>query len=191
MLYRKDDEKFGLFLSPLYALGARLAPSIRRFYAFAVGDLEGSKASSILDVGCGPGDVAIKAASSLRAEFYAVDPSAAMIWIARHRSSSGRVRFDLGSSRRVPFKRKFGIIYASLSFHHWPDKGESLSYLKGFLADKGEIRIYEFKKRRGVSKAVNAHTMDMDSLKEAAGIAGLKLSSKRETKEFIRVTLKK
>ena len=191
MLYRRDDEKFGLFLSPLYALGARLAPSIRRFYTFAVEDLEGSKASSILHVGCGPGDVAIMAASSLHTEFYAVDPSAAMVWIARHRNSPRNIRFALGSSRSIPFKKKFDIIYASLSFHHWPDKGESLSYLKGFLANKGEIRIYEFKRRRGVSKAVNAHTMDMDSLKKAAGIAGLKLSSKRETKEFIRVTLKR
>ena len=118
MLYRRDDEKFGLFLSPLYALGARLAPSIRRFYTFAVEDLEGSKASSILDVGCGPGDVAIKAASSLRAEFYAVDPSAAMVWIARHRNSYRNIRFALGSSRSIPFKKKFDIIYASLSFHH-------------------------------------------------------------------------
>ena len=191
MLYRKDDEKFGLLLSPLYALGARLAPSIRRFYTFAVEDLKGSKAHSILDVGCGPGDVAIMAASRSRAKFYAVDPSAAMVWIARHRRRSSRVRFALGSSRSIPFKKKFDIIYASLSFHHWPDKGESLSYIKGFLANSGEIRIYEFKKRRGVSKAVNAHTMDMNSLKKAAAEAGLKLSSKKETKEFIRVTLKR
>ena len=191
MLYRKDDEKFGLLLSPLYALGARLAPSIRRFYAFAVEDLKGSKAHSILDVGCGPGDVAIMAASRSRAKFYAVDPSAAMVWIARHRRRPSKVRFALGSSRSIPFKKKFDIIYASLSFHHWPDKGESLSYIKGFLANSGEIRIYEFKKRRGVSKAVNAHTMDMDSLKKAAAEAGLKLSSKKETKEFIRVTLKR
>ena len=191
MLYKADDEKFGILLSPLYALGASLAPSIRRFYAFVVDDLKGSKAHSIIDVGCGPGDVAIKAAATTDAEFYAVDPSTAMVWMARHRTGSRRVRFALGSSRHLPFKRKFDIIYASLSFHHWPDKEESLLYLKRFLSANGEIRIYEFKKRKGISKAVNLHTMDMGSLAKAARSSGLKLSSKKETKEFIRVTLKR
>ena len=187
MLYRNDDEKFGAVLSLLYAAGVRLAPSIRRFYSFVSKDIESSKARSVIDVGCGPGDVAIMISKRF-ANVYAVDPSNAMVWVAKHRGS--RVRFSIGSSREIHMNRKVDLVYSSLSFHHWPDKAGSLKYLKRFLSKNGEIRIYEFRRRKGVGSAVNAHTMDMDTLRKAAYAAGLRITSIRKTKEFIRATLK-
>ncbi|MEM3841277.1 MAG: class I SAM-dependent methyltransferase [Candidatus Micrarchaeaceae archaeon] len=186
-LYKKEDEKFGVALAIIYAVAARIAPSMRRFYDFAAEDIREAGFSRVLDVGCGPGDVAIKVSAFCK-DVTAIDPSEAMVWIAKHRKS--KVKFLLGSSRAPNAKGKFGLIYSTLSFHHWPDKARSLAVLGRMLSKGGEIRIYEFRRAKGIKSAANKHSMDMDALKEAAFESGLRIVSVKRTKEFIRATLK-
>ena len=50
----------------------------------------------------------------------------------------------LGSSREIPFDRKFDLIFTTLSFHHWENRDSSISYILSKLSDRGTFLIIEF-----------------------------------------------
>ena len=189
--YLKGEERFGPILSILYSALTGIGP-MRQLYAFIIEDLRDSGRASILDVGTGPGIVPIGLSKLPGVEIYAVDPSESMIRIAKSRKGNARnVHFALGSSRSIPFNRKFNIIISSLSFHHWADKERSLMYLKGLLNKGGEIRIYERQRGRGlVLPGLSSHLLDMGQAAEAAAASGLKVTSVKKRNGFICLTMK-
>ncbi len=192
--YLPKEEKFGFITSFLYSFFV-IVPSFRHFYAFVVEDLSSSGAESLLDVGTGPGDLPKRLADLHKFKaIYAVDPSAAMLGIARHKTKSTGVVLGRGSSRHLPFGRKFDIIFTAISFHHWQKKAKSLRYLKKFLAPKGEIRIYEFDKKKlgGMHRLfAPSHATDKDEVEKFAKDASLKIKNTKEVENFIRVSLMK
>lgn len=190
--YREGEEKFGMLLSFFYWMGGKL-PQINNFYKFVVSDLERSKSRAVLDVGTGPGYVPTMLAQKRHMEsIYGVDPSKWMIKIANFRAGGSKVTFGLGSSRRIPFKRKFDIIVSTLSFHHWKGQADSLRYLKRFLDKGGEIRIYELEKGRSNSMAkyvASNHSVSLDEVERIAKMSGLKVKGVLRSKGFIRISL--
>lgn len=67
--------------------------------------------------------------------------------IARHAISrktlDGRLHLSLGSSRDIPFKRKFDLVFSSLSFHHWAAREASVAGILETLSGGGSFVIYE------------------------------------------------
>ncbi len=192
--YLDGEEKFGPLLSILYFIGVKILP-MNGIYDFAAGDIRKSGAKTVLDVGTGPGDVPIRLAKIGNIDVFGIDPSAEMIKIASWRARGlENARFAVGSSRHVPFReRRFDIIFASVSYHHWQRKVESLDYLSKFLNRDGEIRIYEFNvgKLHGVARGARAHALRMDKFRETVGKTRLRISSIREKGQFIMVSLKR
>lgn len=189
--YLEDEERFGFITSFLYSLCIRLPP-IKRFYLFVADDLGKKRFGSMLDIGTGPGYVPIMLATTGKiGSIYAVDPSKAMVRIARARSKGLDIRFVEGSSRYVPFRTKFDLIISTLSFHHWKEKENSLSYLKKFLKKNGEIRIYEFEKsRRGLRRYFPpAHAVSRKEMLDMAVRARLRVKSINRRGGFIKVAL--
>lgn len=66
-------------------------------------------AQSVLDLGCGTGQLASALAADDRA-VTGVDPAAAMLDIARQRDGGGKVTFVEGDARTVRLERKFDLI---------------------------------------------------------------------------------
>ncbi len=195
--YLSGEEKFGPITSRIYSLFASRMHDILKFYEFVVSDMAASRARTVLDIGTGPGEIPIRLARTNRFDVYAVDPSQAMLSIARSNSSGlKKVHFALGSSRSIPFKMKFDIIISSLSMHHWKEKEESLRYLSKFLSKRGEIRIYEFEREapnRGPIGAIKGavvghHSLSLKEFKSIAERSGLRVRSIRRKHGFIRVT---
>jgi SAM-dependent methyltransferase len=167
----KGEEKFGFFSSFAYWLGVKL-PDVKRFYGFVVDDIEKSGFRYLLDIGTGPADIPIMLARSGKFPVIcAIDPSLDMLRIARSRSKGLDIRFGHGSSRYIPFNKKFDLIISSLSFHHWSGKESSLIYLSRFLKNGGEIRIYEFEKkeRKGLRRyLLSPHSVSRNDMLDAA-----------------------
>ncbi len=189
--YSDGDERFGYVTAPLYSL-LTLIPQMSGFYDFVCRDLHGVGPRDILDVGTGPGTVPARlAASGMFEGIYAVDPSKQMLWIASLETRKfGNVHLAAGSSTRIPFRRKFGLIFSALSFHHWAKQEESLRYLSHFLARNGEIRIYEFNSRRlglPYKVAVPSHSVDKADVYEIVKRAGMTPASCIEKGQFIRI----
>ena len=91
--YLDREEKFGRVASLLYSYAAPLV----RDFDFVSFDVLSFRLRSVLDAGCGSGDVLAK-----------------------------KVHLALGSSRRIPFSCSFDVTYSSLSFHYWKDRNLSL-----------------------------------------------------------------
>ncbi len=190
--YLEGEERFGRVSSRLYAFFSGL-PEMRSFYAYVINDLEASGAKRILDIGSGTGSIMLGLeAKRPGLALYAVEPSREMLGIARRRSH-GLVHFAQGSSRHVPFRGRFDMIFSTLSFHHWKRQRESLGYLAGLLADSGEIRIYEVDKGRAgffLRLAAGSHSVSADGIRRTIPGA-LRLSSYSNFGRFARIVMKR
>lgn len=191
--YLNGEERFGPVTSYLYYFAGKL-PLCKKMYDYVVDDVRRSRASVILDIGTGPGDVPLRLAADGRRRIFAIDPSKSMIKIAsRHSGGMKNLKFALGSSRHIPFNVKFDMIYTSASYHHWIDKKASLRYINSFLRRNGEIRIYEYNARKlhGFVKLGRSHALNADKVFEDIQGTGLQIKNINEREQYLRVILVK
>ncbi|MGC8538141.1 MAG: class I SAM-dependent methyltransferase [Candidatus Micrarchaeia archaeon] len=195
--YSKGDERFGYLSSKAYSFFSKM-PISARFYDFVVSDIMQFKGKGIsaLDVGAGNGVVPIRLRKEgILKEVYAVEPSEHMRSIFMNNVKRERIKaihVGPGSSTHIPFKRKFDLIYSTLSFHHWSKKVESLAYLSNFLKSGGEIRIYEVfegKKKGVLGTLAMGHSLSRETLTYAANKANLRVKSIRVSKGLVAAVL--
>jgi ubiquinone/menaquinone biosynthesis C-methylase UbiE len=156
-LYLEGEEKFGPLSSFFYGVAS---PLLRKYYKTIFEYLKGKNFDSLLDIGCGPGNVVIKLAGiHPKAHFYCIDPSPNMIKLARKNIDrnylDSRITAITGSSRSIPFDQKFDAIISSFSYHHWKDRDQSLKTLPGLLSKGGFLTIFEYDNDKG--KLKNSH----------------------------------
>jgi Methylase involved in ubiquinone/menaquinone biosynthesis len=143
--YARGEERFGTMSSRLYSFG--VSRSMRSFYSFIEKDIEKYKPKKILDVGAGPGDLALAMSKMKNVNVYCVDPSISMKKIAERRFIKNGIKniiYELGSSRYIPFNEKFDVIVTTISFHHWKEKEGSIKYILNKLNKNGTFIVYEF-----------------------------------------------
>ncbi len=180
--YLKGEERFGYFMSIAYLAVTKIG-SYKKFSNFIAEDIYSFRANTIVDIGTGPASIPIEISRLYKNKIsiFAVDPSKQMVFIAKRRTKNYKnITIAVGSSRKIPFERKFDIILSSLSFHHWKEKEESLRYLKGFLKKDGEIRIYEYNRSR-LSKMhapISQHSVSKEELENIGKKSGLKTKIK-------------
>ena len=145
--YLEGEERFGSCSSRIYSRFSGL--HYWKYYKTIVREVLKLHPESVLDVGCGPGDIlAHIAAENASVRLFGVDPSHGMINAARKkfakRGLAGRVTVEPGSSRKIPFSPdKFDLIISSISFHHWKERKSSLENLSRHLKEKGRIIIFD------------------------------------------------
>lgn len=169
--YLSGEEKFGGFTSKAYSLFSGM--SYWKYYRAVVNSISMLHPGSVLDVGCGPGDILVNLAQhDGNTELFGTDPSPQMIRAAekkiRKKGLEGRITLKQGSSRNIPFQRKFDLVVSSFSFHHWMQKDESLNHLSGFVSDSGRIVMFELDRDQFPGKLpfVSAHTLSANMEKE-------------------------
>ena len=183
----EGEERFGRITSWLYAFFADHSDGFS-MWKFAADDILDSGRRIILDVGTGPGNIPFMLADKGKGlEIYAIDPSKAMLRIARKKCAGKKVTLAEGYSRYVPFHKKFDLIISTVSFHHWTHKNESLIYLSKFLKPGGEIRIYEFRKVPHLF-IEEKHSMTREELVKAGEEAGLRVKNIAERKGKLRAS---
>ena len=141
------EESFGLVKSRLYSLTAHWR---RKFIHFVANDVKSSNPRSVLDIGCGTGEI-LNMLRNLEIDLYGIDPSPFMLELAEKKiremnptTKPIKVHLSRGNSRIIPFERKFDIIFSSLSFHHWNDRDKSIPNILERLNENGEFVIYEY-----------------------------------------------
>lgn len=108
---------------------------------------------TVLDVGCGTGDLALVAAShvGVAGQVYGIDPAPEMIGVAERKAvnSVSRVEFRCGLIEALPYADKsVDVVLSSLMMHHLPatTKEEGLAEIKRVLRPKGRLLIVDFKR---------------------------------------------
>lgn len=153
-LLRTIDQRVGVFAphgATFYSIVAPplLRPLYRRV-AVDVGEL-GTPGLSILEIGSGPGELALEIVRRLpTAEVVGVDLAGAMIERAVERTrgegNSDRIRFVLADGAALPLAdRSFDVVVSTLSLHHWTDPGTVFAELGRVLQTGGVALIYDFR----------------------------------------------
>lgn len=98
--------------------------------------LEGN---SILDLGCGNGNIIRMLESKKEAEYYGLDLSESMIEQAKKRVSSG-VKLEVGDAIQMPYPdESFDLIICNASFHHYTQPGKAVSEIRRVLKTGGVL----------------------------------------------------
>jgi len=137
----------------LYDLGTTLL-SLGRLSALhrKMVELAGIRSGErILDVGCGPGRLAIVAgtAAGPAGETCGIDPAPEMIALARGKAARAgmRARFAVGAIEALPYPADhFDVVLSSLMLHHLPDevKRRGLAEIHRVLKPAGRVVAVDF-----------------------------------------------
>jgi ubiquinone/menaquinone biosynthesis C-methylase UbiE len=126
------------------------APCARAAFDFIVEVYGLGGAARVLDLGCGPGSIAIPLSYSV-AEVLAVDPDAEMITVGRRLAESrGRRNIRWLQSRAEdisPAEGPFQVATIGQAFH-WMDRDEVLRKLAMLIADGGGLALVNPGQRR-------------------------------------------
>ncbi len=132
----------------------------------------GGRALAILDVGCGPGDLAAMLSERLpEARIAGLDLSPSMVELAKRKvTGGGRLSFEVGNVASLPFETgSIDLVVSTLSLHHWPDAGAGFSEIARVLRPGGIALVYDLR----------LVTLEADALPDVARQAGLPTSRLR------------
>ena len=137
----------------LYDLGTTLLSfgQLRALHRTIVRLAEIRWGERILDVGCGPGRLAIAAgaAAGPGGEIWGIDPAPEMIQLARRHAARANMmaHFEVGVLEALPFvDNHLDLVLSSLMFHHLPDevKRRGLAEIHRVLRPAGRLVVVDF-----------------------------------------------
>lgn len=157
-LVRTIDQRAGLFAPHGAALYDAVAPSILRplfrrvadDLAVVLGGRDGA-AATVLEIGSGPGVLALEIATRLpEAQIVGADLAGAMVERATERARRdgvlGRVRFELADAAALPLPdASFDAVVSTLSLHHWADPGAVFGEIGRVLRPGGVALVYDLR----------------------------------------------
>lgn len=156
---RTIDQRAGLFAPRGAGLYNAVAPPLLRpLYRRVAAEVAGSPTvgalpgiSAVLEIGSGPGELALEVAQRLPGvDVVGIDLAAAMVEraIARARGErpDGRVRFQLADAASLPFADEtFDMVVSTLSLHHWSDPAAVFGEIARVLRPGGVALVYDLR----------------------------------------------
>ena len=171
---RRLDSRVEFFTDPGSSTYARVfAPLFGNLYSRVAEDVTNElkarrrhRGATIVDLGCGPGDLVVELAGRLKdVKIVGLDPSASMLlWAGRHATADGRIRFVTGDAAELPFSDgSVDVVVSTLSMHHWEDPTEAFAEIARVLTPDGFAYIYDL--------GILAYTpQEMAQIAEGAGL---------------------
>ncbi len=112
--------------------------------------LGGRSVEAIVDLGCGTGRFTSGLAEQFKTSVVGIDPSEKMLAEARAKPASGLVSFVKGAGECLPCSdASAGMIFASMSFHHFRDRTQVARECRRVLRESGVLCIRNSTRENG------------------------------------------
>lgn len=96
---------------------------------------------SILDIGCGTGELLFQLQSRIDADLVVLDLSSNMLKIARQKLGNN-VELRQGDAENLPWEAgSFDLICCTLSFHHYPQPKQTVAEMRRVLKPGGTLLL--------------------------------------------------
>lgn len=133
---------------------------------------------SLLDVGCGTGNILLNLNRNENIKLYGLDISEKMIETAENKLN-GRAELKVGDAEFMPWQdNSFEVIICNASFHHYPNPEKVLLEMKRLLKEKGKLII-------GDPTAPLILRQAMNLFCKISNNGDYKIYSKKEIKELL------
>ena len=156
---RTVDQRAGIFAPRGAALYNAVAPRLLRpLYrrvadevAASLGPVATPEISAVLEIGSGPGELALEIARRLPgAEVVGIDLAEAMVdratGRARAEGLAQRARFQLADAAALPLADgSFDVVVSTLSLHHWSDPAAVFAEIGRVLRPGGVALVYDLR----------------------------------------------
>jgi SAM-dependent methyltransferase len=153
-LARRIDDRVECFSGPGSESYVRIfAPLFERLYRRVAEDAAREmsvrrlgRGGTVLDIGCGPGDLVVAISRRLReARIVGIDLSPSMLlWANRHATTDGRLKFIVGDGADLPFDdASVDLVVSTLSLHHWDEPADVFAEVARVLRPGGAALIYD------------------------------------------------
>jgi SAM-dependent methyltransferase len=153
VLARWLDARVERFTEPESGTYARLlAPLLGRLYRRVAEDVaaelvaRGTRRATIVDLGCGPGDLVVAISRNVRdARIVGLDLSPSMLlWAGRHATTDGRLKFVVADAANLPFAdASVDLVVSTLSLHHWAEPADVFAEVDRVLRPDGVALVYD------------------------------------------------
>jgi 2-polyprenyl-3-methyl-5-hydroxy-6-metoxy-1,4-benzoquinol methylase len=119
-----------------------------RFVEWVFSMADGRDGLSVLDIGCGPGDIPLAIARAKPGwRVTAVDDSEPMLMVARRRSAGTRnLAFAKGDAKSLPDLGLFDLILSNSLLHHLPEPAGFWSGVKKHLRAEGRVMLRDLRR---------------------------------------------
>ena len=107
--------------------------------------------AQVLEVGSGPGHLAVRLAAEHGFEVTGLDLDPAMVERARTNAASAEARatFMVGDAAALPFPdASFDLVVSTMSMHHWAKPAAGIAEISRVLRPGGRALIWDFRSRR-------------------------------------------
>ncbi len=122
---------------------------------------------TVLDIGCGPGAAARRAAR-LGATVIGVDPAAVMLRFARALTRGRAVSYRPGSAEQLPVRNgEADVAWSIATVHHWRDVDDGLEEVRRALAPGGRFVAIERRTQPG-ARGLASHGWTRDQAEALA-----------------------
>jgi ubiquinone/menaquinone biosynthesis C-methylase UbiE len=113
----------------------------KRLYDFIIRTMDRFEYKSVLDVGCGTGNLLFEVLKRKKVSTAGIDLSEKMIDVAKMRLGE-EADLRSGDSEHLPWKSEsFDMVTCTLSFHHYPNPEAVLDEMKRVLNPGGKVII--------------------------------------------------
>jgi 2-polyprenyl-3-methyl-5-hydroxy-6-metoxy-1,4-benzoquinol methylase len=172
-----EPEAIPFPFSRLYRLFVARSPFFQDVYAEAAARVVARLASgSVLDIGCGPGSLALRLAESAPGlKVCGIDIARDMVRLAARQAKASphaaRLCFERADAADLPFEgASFEAVVSTIAFHHWRHPRRSLVQVHRVLKPGGFALLCDFNRdmtSEDISAAARRHGLLMHGLRLA------------------------
>lgn len=122
----------------------KMESPIVTFWRELFGKYRNPRECTLLEIGCGQGELGLVLGGNVVKAYYGVDPDKERIVYAKNKlQGREHIEYHVGKAEQIPFKKKFDILFYTFSWHFIRDFDRAVKEASRVLTKDGILVILE------------------------------------------------